>query len=92
MVRIPLIGVPQTAWERFTGMFNASPALILWRAILVVGFVALTWGLFVISGGSAFVGIILGFLVTSLLSAFFRDDFLAVWADLWNARWAEVKV
>lgn len=91
-MRIPLIGVPRHLWRMVTGLFSASPGLILWRVFIILGFTLGTWFLFATTGGSAFLGVILGFTITTLLSHILRDDILAVWRDLWNARWGEVSV
>lgn len=90
-MKIPLIGVPRHLWRMIKGLFSASAGLILWR-LLVLG--ALTFVLLVAaSAGLGTVGaIILGFVITTVLSQILRDDLLAVWRDLWNARWGEVKV
>lgn len=91
-MKIPLFGVPKHAWKMFTSLFSASPGLILWRLFIIAALTFGTWFVLAISGGSAFFGIILGFIITTLLSHLLRDDILAVWRDLWNARWGEVKV
>lgn len=92
MARIPLIGVPKHLWDTITGSYDASPGLLLWRVFLVAGFfVTITW-LIIATGGGAVMGILIFFIVTSFLSAIFRDDVVAIWADLWHFRWGEVKI
>lgn len=92
MVRIPLIGVPKHAWKKFTSLFDASAALIVWRIALLIGVTWLTVFAWVATGGGGLAALILGFAITSILSYALRDDVVAVWADLWNARWGEVEV
>lgn len=91
-MRIPLIGVPKHAWKMFTGLFSASAGLILWRIFLLAALTIGTAYAFAVTGGSGLTAIILGFAITSILSYTLRDDILAIWRDLWNARWGEVKV
>lgn len=90
MVR--LIGIPRHAWDKLTDLFSASAALILWRLFLLIGVTVLTVVLWGATGGSGLAAVVLGFAITSLLSYALRDDILAVWKDLWNARWATVEV
>jgi hypothetical protein len=92
MVRIPLIGVPKHLWKMFTGLFSASPGLILWRVFLLIALTLGTAYLIAVTGGGGVTAIVLAFALTTLLSHFLRDDILAIWRDLWNARWGEVKV
>lgn len=90
-MKITLWGIPKRIWKMTTGMFSASAGIILWRVALLVflGF-ALTIAAY---GSIGTVGaIILGFIITTILSKILADDILAVWRNLWNAEWAEVEV
>lgn len=91
-MKIPLIGIPRHLWRGVVGLSSESPGLILWRVFLILSLTFVTWVGFALTGGSAFLGIIAAFFITTLLSYTIRDDILAVWRDLWNARWGEVEV
>lgn len=89
---LTLWGVPKHLWRMLASLTDAGAGLILWRVLLVAVF---TGGLFIIaaSGSIGAVGaIILGFIITTLLSKLLADDILAIWRNLWNAQWAEVEV
>lgn len=91
-MKLTLIGVSKHAWKMFTGLFSAGAKLILWRLFLLIAVTTGTAYLFALTGGSGLAAIVLGFAITSILSYTLRDDILAIWRDLWNANWAEVKV
>lgn len=90
-MKVTLYGIPRRAWRLFAGMFSASAGLILWRLALLVAVLAL-----IVIAAAASIGtvgaIILGFIITTLLSKLLADDILAVWRNLWNAEWGEVEV
>lgn len=91
-MRVTLFGVPKRAWALITGWTDASAGLILWRLFVLA---AITGALLVAaaSGSIGTVGaIILGFVLTTLLSKLLADDVLAIWRNVWNAEWAEVEV
>lgn len=89
---VQLIGIPRYLWKKLTAVSNASAGLILWRALLLIILSYLTVVLWSATGGSGLAAVVLGFAITSIMSYALRDDILAVWRDLWNARWAEVEV
>jgi hypothetical protein len=90
-MKITLYGIPKRMWKLFAGMFSASAGLILWRLMLLI---TVAFLLTIAAYGSiGTVGaIVLGFIITTILSQIFADDLLAVWRNLWNAQWAEVEV
>lgn len=90
MVR--LIGIPRYLWNRMVELSDASAGLILWRIFLLITLTYFTVVLWSATGGSGLAAVVIGFAITSILSYALRDDILAVWRDLWNARWAEVEV
>jgi len=92
MVKIPLIGVPKHAWEMLKETVSVSPILLVWRIALISTLIILSYLAIALTGGSGLVAIILGFAITSILSYTLRDDILAIWTDLWNARWGEVRI
>jgi hypothetical protein len=89
---LTLWGIPKHLWRMLTNLTDAGAGLILWRVMLVA---VAAFGLFIIAatGSIGTVGaIILGFIITTLLSKILADDILAIWRNLWNAEWAEVEV
>lgn len=91
-MKIPLLGVPKHLWDIVSPTFDASAGILLWRVGLVLGFLfTMTW-VFYATGGTAIVGILIFFIVTSFLSALFHDDLLKIWENLWNAEWGEVEL
>lgn len=91
-MRIPLIGVPKHLWETFEGGVDASAGLVLWRLFIVVAFFGGVTYLFVATGGTAIVGVLLFITVSTFVSALFTDDITKIWTNLWNAEWGEAEV
>lgn len=85
MVSIPLIGIPESLEETLRGFARGTLLDILWK-LLVVGVLAVLSLLLLSAGpyGAAVGGILLG----TLLS----DDVRKMVSDLWNRRWAEIKL
>lgn len=91
-MKITLYGIPKRAWAMLTGLFSAPAWLILWRLIVLVGFLAAMVMAFAATGGSGVMAIFVAFVFTTLLSQLLADDALAIWRNLWNAEWGEVTI
>lgn len=84
MVR--LIGVPRYVAERWRAYWREPVLDRLWQLSLV----ALIVGAAYLMIASA--GVFLAFVGGTVLSILFADDIRKLVADLWNRRWAEVKL
>lgn len=90
-MKVP-VPIPRHLWKRIMNVTWPGTGIFLWRAFLTLAFVIGVAGLIAATGGAGLVGIAVLFLATSAMSHFLRDDILAVWRDLWNARWGEVEI
>lgn len=85
MVSIPLIGIPESLEEKLRGFARGTLVDVVWKLLVLSVLAALS--LLLLSAGpyGAAVG---GILLGTLLS----DDVRKMVSDVWNRRWAEVKL
>ncbi len=84
MVRIPTL-FPDSAWETFWEMLRGPVLILLYRTLLLVGFVMVV--LVAVAGGGI-IGLVATIVAFSVLAPLLRDSV----RDIWNADFAEVEL
>jgi len=85
MVSIPLIGVPEYIQDKLRAFGRGTLLDLVWKLLVVAALAGMSL-LLIAAGpyGAALGGVLLG----TLLS----DDVRKLVSDVWNRRWAEVKL
>jgi len=90
-VRIPLFGVPKTAWKELKKLSSGGLILALWRVGILAGFMFAIYALAILGPGGVILGMAM-FVITTLATWFWKDEIIGIAADIWNMEWAEVTV